>query len=79
MRKGTGAIELELMSICVDLPAIIRTQTESGDNEVTLNVAGIGLGRMGSGIARNIQRAGFGFIVYSRTPEKMSPFIEWGE
>src|SRR5262247_3929692 len=34
----------------------------------------IGLGRMGSGIARNIQKAGFGLVVYNRTPEKTRPF-----
>ncbi len=77
LRKRTG--EIELMSIGVDLPAIIHTQKESGCNEMTMNIACIGLGRMGSGIAPNIQRAGFGFIVYNRTPEKMSPFIECGE
>jgi 3-hydroxyisobutyrate dehydrogenase-like beta-hydroxyacid dehydrogenase len=29
---------------------------------------------MGSGIARNIQKAGFGLVVYNRTPEKTRPF-----
>ena len=38
------------------------------------SVGFIGLGRMGSGIARNIQKAGFGLVVYNRTPEKTRPF-----
>jgi 3-hydroxyisobutyrate dehydrogenase-like beta-hydroxyacid dehydrogenase len=41
-------------------------------------VAFIGLGRMGSGIARNIQKAGFEFVVYNRTPEKTRPFVDSG-
>ena len=38
----------------------------------------IGLGRMGSGIARNIQKSGFPLAVYNRTTEKMTPFVEAG-
>jgi 3-hydroxyisobutyrate dehydrogenase-like beta-hydroxyacid dehydrogenase len=38
----------------------------------------IGLGRMGSGIAQNIQRAGFGLVVYNRTLEKTRPFVAAG-
>jgi 3-hydroxyisobutyrate dehydrogenase-like beta-hydroxyacid dehydrogenase len=41
-------------------------------------VACIGLGRMGSGIAGNIQKAGFGLVVYNRTPEKTQPFVAAG-
>lgn len=38
----------------------------------------IGLGRMGSGICANIQRAGFSLVVYNRTRSKMTPFLENG-
>jgi 3-hydroxyisobutyrate dehydrogenase-like beta-hydroxyacid dehydrogenase len=44
----------------------------------TLSVACIGLGRMGSGIAGNIQRHGFPLAVYNRTPEKTKPFVAAG-
>lgn len=44
----------------------------------SLSVACIGLGRMGSGIAHNIQKAGFRFTVYNRTPEKAKPFVDAG-
>ena len=37
---------------------------------MSLSVACIGLGRTGSGIARNIQNAGFPLTVYNRTVEK---------
>ncbi len=43
-----------------------------------LSVACIGLGRMGSGIAANIQKAGFPVTVYNRTPEKTKPFVAAG-
>jgi 3-hydroxyisobutyrate dehydrogenase-like beta-hydroxyacid dehydrogenase len=45
---------------------------------MTLSVACIGLGRMGSGIAANIQKAGFSLIVYNRTAEKTKPFVDAG-
>lgn len=45
---------------------------------MNLSVACIGLGRMGSGIARNVQNAGFGLTVYNRTAEKMKPLVEAG-
>ena len=38
----------------------------------------IGLGRMGSAIARNILKSGFELTVYNRTPEKMKPLIDEG-
>lgn len=38
----------------------------------------IGLGRMGAGIAGNIQRAGFILRLYNRTAAKMQPFAEQG-
>jgi len=41
-------------------------------------VSVIGLGRMGSGIARNILKAGFTLTVYNRTPAKMRPLIDQG-
>src|ERR1700680_4910160 len=40
-----------------------------------LTIACIGLGRMGAGIARNVQASGCRFVVYNRTPEKMQPFV----
>ena len=43
-----------------------------------LSVACIGLGRMGSGIAANIQKAGFPLTVYNRTPEKTKAFVAAG-
>lgn len=43
-----------------------------------LSVACIGLGRMGSGIAHNLQRAGFRMTVYNRTTEKAKPFVAAG-
>ena len=45
---------------------------------MNLSVACVGLGRMGSGIARNIQNAGFPLTVYNRTSEKVKPFVEAG-
>ncbi len=46
--------------------------------ERPLTVACIGLGRMGSGIARNIQAAGFPLTVYNRTREKTEQFVAAG-
>lgn len=43
-----------------------------------LRIGFIGLGKMGTPIARNIQEAGFPLTVYNRTVEKMQPFIEAG-
>lgn len=40
-----------------------------------LSIACIGLGRIGVGIAQNIQASGCRFVVYNRTPEKMQPFV----
>ncbi|HVB58425.1 MAG TPA: NAD(P)-dependent oxidoreductase [Candidatus Acidoferrales bacterium] len=44
----------------------------------SLSVACIGLGRMGAGLARNIQSAGFPLTVYNRTIEKTKPFVASG-
>lgn len=41
-------------------------------------VACIGLGRMGSGIAKNIQKTGCRLTVYNRTPEKAQPLVAGG-
>ena len=45
---------------------------------MNLSAACIGLGRMGSGIARNIQNAGFRLTIFNRTTEKMRPLVEAG-
>ncbi len=44
----------------------------------TLSVACIGLGKMGTGIAGNIQKKGFPLTVYNRTSEKTKPFASAG-
>ena len=46
--------------------------------ETNISVACIGLGRMGAGIAHNIQRADLRLIVYNRTQEKTEPFSTSG-
>ena len=38
----------------------------------------IGLGAMGSAMAGNLLKAGFGLRVYNRTPEKAKPLVEKG-
>jgi len=43
-----------------------------------LTIAFIGLGRMGSGIARNVQASGCKLVVSNRTPEKTAPFVAAG-
>ncbi|HWZ56650.1 MAG TPA: NAD(P)-dependent oxidoreductase [Verrucomicrobiae bacterium] len=43
-----------------------------------LSVACIGLGRMGSGIAGNIQKHGFPLTVYNRSTGKTAPFVSAG-
>ncbi len=44
----------------------------------SLHIGFIGLGSMGAGIARNIQKAGFAMTVYNRTASKRQPFVEAG-
>ncbi len=48
------------------------------DNARSLKVAFIGLGRMGSGMAWNIRKAGFPLVVYNRTGSKMDRFAAAG-
>jgi len=43
-----------------------------------LTIACVGLGRMGAGIAQNIQSSGCRLVVYNRTPEKTQPFVAAG-
>jgi 3-hydroxyisobutyrate dehydrogenase-like beta-hydroxyacid dehydrogenase len=43
-----------------------------------IQIACIGLGRMGVGIARNIQASGCRLVVYNRTYAKMQPFVAAG-
>ena len=43
-----------------------------------LTIACIGLGRMGAGIAGNLQASGCRFVVYNRTSAKMEPFAAVG-
>jgi 3-hydroxyisobutyrate dehydrogenase-like beta-hydroxyacid dehydrogenase len=45
---------------------------------MVLSVSCIGLGRMGSGMAANIQKAGFPLTVYNRTAEKTKRFVASG-
>ncbi len=44
----------------------------------SLRVTVIGLGRMGSGMARHIQEKGFPLIVYNRSRKKTEPFVAAG-
>lgn len=46
--------------------------------EQKLKIGFIGLGKMGSGICGNIQKANFPLSVYNRTQTKMQPFVEAG-
>ncbi len=43
-----------------------------------LTVACLGLGRIGAGIARSVQNAGYRLVVYNRTPQKMEPLVAAG-
>jgi 3-hydroxyisobutyrate dehydrogenase-like beta-hydroxyacid dehydrogenase len=45
-------------------------KSEESMTTAKLSVACLGLGRIGAGIARSVQRAGHRLIVYNRTPEK---------
>ena len=43
-----------------------------------MNLAFIGLGKMGMGMARNLLRAGHALAVYNRTPEKARALVADG-
>src|SRR6516225_5655254 len=43
-----------------------------------LTIASVGLGRIGAGIARNLQASGCRCVVYNRTPARMDPFVAGG-
>jgi len=45
---------------------------------IPFSVACIGLGRIGAGIARNIQASGCRLTVYNRNPKKTEPFVASG-
>jgi len=47
-------------------------------SETSETVGFIGLGGMGSVMAANVLKAGFGMRVYNRTPEKAAPLVEQG-
>lgn len=49
----------------------------SGDVSIH-RVGVIGLGIMGSGMARNLSRAGFQVVVYNRTAERVRPLVQEG-
>jgi 3-hydroxyisobutyrate dehydrogenase-like beta-hydroxyacid dehydrogenase len=44
----------------------------------SLTIACIGLGKIGSGIAKNVQASGCRFVVYNRTPGKSRSFVAAG-
>jgi 3-hydroxyisobutyrate dehydrogenase-like beta-hydroxyacid dehydrogenase len=48
------------------------------EQSVVQRVGFLGLGRMGSAMARNILKGGFKVVVYNRTASKMQPLIEAG-
>jgi 3-hydroxyisobutyrate dehydrogenase-like beta-hydroxyacid dehydrogenase len=60
-----------------DLVRLARGRTQEA-TAAKPPVAVIGLGRMGSGIARSLLRAGFPVTVYNRTEEKMRPLVDAG-
>jgi len=60
-----------------DLVRAARNRTQRADGAMP-SVAVIGLGRIGSGIARSLLRAGFPVRVYNRTEEKIRPLVEAG-
>ena len=43
-----------------------------------MKIAFLGLGRMGSGMAQHLLRAGHELVVYNRTPERMQPLVAQG-
>ncbi|MDR2736340.1 MAG: NAD(P)-dependent oxidoreductase, partial [Gracilibacteraceae bacterium] len=59
-----------------DLTKVMRSRSQA-DTEMP-PVAVIGLGRMGTGIARSLLRNGFPVTVYNRTEAKIRPLVEAG-
>src|SRR5580700_3765400 len=51
---------------------------KEGDGMEKVSVALLGLGTMGSGMARNLLKAGFPLAVYNRTRTKSEPFAAEG-
>ncbi|WP_163718572.1 NAD(P)-dependent oxidoreductase [Mangrovibacterium lignilyticum] len=69
------------MSVAQWFSLLIKALKGSGKNSgegKSGKVAMIGLGKMGKGIARNIQAAGFELVVYNRTSAKTTPFVDNG-
>ena len=60
-----------------ELVRLIRSGTGNAETAKPA-VAVIGLGRMGSGIARSLLRGGYPVTVYNRSEEKMRPLAEVG-
>jgi len=56
----------------------LKVSGKMSENGKRGRVAMIGLGKMGKGIAGNIQVAGYELIVYNRTSAKAKPFIDKG-
>jgi len=56
----------------------LKGKSNKSVKDTPVRVAMIGLGKMGKGIASNIQDAGFELIVYNRTSAKAEPFVEKG-
>ena len=58
---------------------VIRTIKPAGPQTAPIEaVAVIGLGKMGSGLAHNIQQGGFPLTVFNRTAAKAKPFLDKG-
>ncbi len=56
----------------------MKANEQKAEGKNPQRVAMIGLGKMGKGIASNIQGAGFDLVVYNRTSVKATPFVEKG-
>jgi 3-hydroxyisobutyrate dehydrogenase-like beta-hydroxyacid dehydrogenase len=71
-------VENQFLWLCYN-PATVRLPFEVQKMTAQqLSVACMGLGRIGSGIAQSVQRAGHRLIVYNRTPEKARTFSTSG-
>ncbi|MDX8341144.1 NAD(P)-dependent oxidoreductase [Draconibacterium sp. IB214405] len=60
------------------LTKAMKANDKKAENKKPQRVAMIGLGKMGKGIASNIQKAGFDLVVYNRTSAKAKPFLDKG-